>query len=186
MEDILLKLSTYGYIILFVYSFGGGMIAIIAAGVLSYQGSMNLEISIIVALISNFIGDTFLLYASRYNKQIFMPYIKKHRRKLALSHLLMKKYGDKIIIIKKYIYGLKTLIPVAIGLTKYSAVKFSILNFIGATIWAVTLGYGSYYAGDFMVKGVNFISNNPWIMPVIIFILLGTIWYYLSFATKKR
>lgn len=186
MEDILLKLSTYGYIILFLYSFGGGMVAIIAAGILSYQGSMNLELSIAIALVANFIGDTFLFYTSRYNRQIVMPYIKKHRRKLALSHVLMKKYGDKIIVIKKYIYGLKTLIPVAIGFTNYSPIKFSILNFIGAAIWAISLGCGSYFAGNFMIKGVNFIGDNPWIMPIIMAALLGSIWYYFIYATKKN
>lgn len=47
----------------------------------------------------------------RYNKNALMPYIKAHRRKLVLSHILMKKYGDKIIFIQKFVYGLKTLVP---------------------------------------------------------------------------
>jgi membrane protein DedA with SNARE-associated domain len=164
----------------------GGMVAIIAAGVLSYKGVMNLELSIAVALIANFLNDTFLFCVGRYNRQIVMPYIRKHRRKLALSHILMKKYGDKIIIIEKYIYGLKTLVPIAIGFTKYSAVKFSVLNFVGATIWAISIGYGSYYAGDFMVRGVNFAKDNIWIVPIVMLTLATSIWYYFSFATKKR
>ena len=119
MEDILSSLSTYGYIILFLYSFGGGMVAIIAAGVLSYAGKMDLSASIAVAACANIIGSSFLFYMGRYNKKALMPYIRDHRRKLALSHILMKKYGDKIIFIQKFIYGLKTLVPMTIGLTKF-------------------------------------------------------------------
>ena len=91
------------------------MVALIAAGVLSYSGQMDLSFSIAVAFTANAIGDTALFYLSRYNKAQMMPYLKKHRRKLALSHLLMKKYGDKIIFFQKFVYGIKTLIPIAIG-----------------------------------------------------------------------
>jgi len=44
MQEILTSLSTYGYILLFVYSLGGGMVGIIAAGVLSYIGKMDIGI----------------------------------------------------------------------------------------------------------------------------------------------
>ena len=91
------------------------MVAIIAAGVLSYAGKMDLSTSIVVAALANIIGSSFLFYMGRYNKSALMPYIKSHRRKLALSHILMKKYGDKIIFIQKFIYGLKTLVPMTIG-----------------------------------------------------------------------
>jgi membrane protein DedA with SNARE-associated domain len=186
VEEILTSLATYGYIVLFLYSFGGGMVAIIAAGVLSYQGAMNLEISIAVAASANFIGDTTLSILSRYNREAVMPYIKKHRRKLALGHILMKKYGDKIIIIKKFIYGLKTLIPIAVGLTKYPLLKFNILNFIAAIIWALSLGYGSYYAGEYFTKIFHALEDKPYLAPVILLFLIYLIWLYFQKTTKKK
>jgi membrane protein DedA with SNARE-associated domain len=186
VEEILTSLATYGYIILFLYSFGGGMVAIIAAGVLSSRGIMSLEVSIAIAATANFIGDVVLSSVGRYNREIMMPYIKKHRRKLALSHILMKKYGDKIIIIKKFIYGLKTLIPLAVGLTKYPLIKFNILNFIAALIWALSLGYGSYYAGEYFTKIFYMLEDKPYIAPVILLFLVFIIWFYFQKATKKR
>ena len=183
---MLTSLSTYGYIILFLYSLGGGMVAIIAAGVLSFNGQMDLTISIIVAFIANTLGDTLLFYMTRYNKPMMNPYLKKHRRKLALSHILMKRYGDKIIFFQKFVYGIKTLIPMAIGLTKYSFTKFNILNAISALIWAVGLGYVSYSAGEVLMNFANYIGENPWMMPLIVAILLGSLWTYLNVATNKK
>ena len=80
MQDILTNLSTYGYIILFLYSLGGGMVAIIGAGLLSFEGNMNLTLSVIIAAIANFIGDMILVYMGRYNKSSVMPYFKSHKR----------------------------------------------------------------------------------------------------------
>ncbi|MDD3343178.1 MAG: DedA family protein [Sulfurospirillaceae bacterium] len=186
MEDIINSLSTYGYIILFAYSFGGGMVAIIAAGVLSYAGKMDLTVSIIVAFSANAIGSAFLFYMGRYNKHILMPYIKKHRRKLALSHILMKKYGDKIIFLQKFIYGLKTLVPVTIGLTKYPVVKFHIINTISAGLWACILGVGSYLAGDVLTRIAAYFTANPLFAPFLLLSIIALLWFYLQKATQKK
>jgi membrane protein DedA with SNARE-associated domain len=186
LEDIISSLSTYGYIILFLYSLGGGMVAIIAAGVLSYTGKMDLGVSIFIAFLANTIGDSLLFYMGRYNKSQIMPYIKKHRRKLALSHLLMKKYGDKIIFFQKFVYGIKTLVPLTIGLTKYSFTKFNILNAVSAAIWALLLGFSSYYAGGVLTNFASYFSMHPWLAPLIVFSLFGTIWLYFKKVTEKN
>jgi len=186
MQDIINSLSTYGYIILFLYSLGGGMVAIIAAGILSYTGKMDLTTSIAVAFVANAMGDSMLFYMSRYNKAQIMPYLKKHKRKLALSSLLMKKYGDKIIFFQKFVYGIKTLIPMGIGMTKYSAMKFNILNVISALIWSVVLGYGSFRAGKTLTNATSLFSTHPWLAPFIVFCILGGLWYYFKIATQKK
>lgn len=162
------------------------MVAIIAAGILSYAGKMDLSTSIFVAFLANALGDSLLFYMSRYNKSQFMPYLKKHRRKLALSHILMKRYGDKIIFFQKFVYGIKTLIPIAIGLTKYSFLKFNILNIVSAAIWAMILGFGSFYAGNALSNFAGYFSTYPWLAPLCIGTLLLMLWLYLQNATKKR
>jgi len=186
LEEMFTSLSTYGYIILFLYSLGGGMVAIIAAGVLSYSGQMDLTASIVVAAVANALGDTLLFYMSRYNRPQMMPYILKHRRKIALSHILMKRYGDKIIFFQKFLYGIKTLIPLAIGLTKYSFARFNVLNGISAALWAIILGLVSYKAGAPLMRFVGYIGENPWVMPLIVGGLLGSMWLYFQKATKKK
>ncbi len=182
---MLSNLSTYGYIILFLYSFGGGFIALVAAGVLSYMGEMNLYISMLVAFSANFIGDSVLFYLSRYHKNEVMKYLHKHRRKLALSHLLMKKHGSWIIIMQKFVYGIKTLIPLAIGLTKYDFIKFTVLNLIGTALWALAFGFGSYASGEALMKVFAVISEKPYIAPIILIVVGGSIWLYMVKATKK-
>jgi hypothetical protein len=76
MDDMLNNLSTYGYIVLFLYSLGGGFVALLGAGVLSFMGKMDLSLSIAIAMIANFIGDTLMFYMSRYHKREMMEYFK--------------------------------------------------------------------------------------------------------------
>ncbi len=98
----------------------------------------------------------------------------------------MKKYGDKIILFQKFIYGIKTLIPIAIGFTNYSSFKFNLLNIISAGIWAVIIGLLSYKAGESLINISKYISSNPWIAPLVLGGLIGALWLYFQIATKKR
>ena len=148
MEELI---KEWGYIILFLYSFGGGFLALAAAGVLSYTGDLNIVTSIIVAGSSNFIGDQFLFLLARKNKQYAKQMMQKYGRKVALAHLMMKRYGSYVVVIQKYIYGIKTLIPLAMGLTKYDAKKFMMFNILATILWAVIVGYVSYYMGNIIL-----------------------------------
>lgn len=180
------NLSTYGYVVLFLYSLGGGFVALIGAGVLSFMGKMDLTLSITIAFIANFIGDGLLFYMARYHKREMMEYFSKHKRKLAFSHLLLKRRGSWIIVIKKFIYGLKTLVPLAIGLTKYDFWKFSLYNAIGAFIWAIVVGGGSYLFGGAIIEGFKMVSDKPYLAPVTLIIVGGSVWFYLTQATKRK
>lgn len=186
MEDIFSNLATYGYIGLFLYSFGGGFVALLGAGVLSYMGKMDLTTSIAIAFTANALGDIALFYMARYQKSMMMEGLRKHRRKLALSHIMMKKYGSWIILIQKFVYGIKTLIPIAIGLTKYDFKKFAILNVFSAAVWALVVGLGSYYSGKPLMDLAELIGEKPWIAPVILVVMGGGLWFYLEKATKKK
>ncbi|MCD6172874.1 MAG: DedA family protein [Sulfurimonas sp.] len=186
MEDTFSNLATYGYIGLFLYSLGGGFVALLGAGVLSYMGKMDLATSMAVAFVANAIGDVLLFYMARYQKSMMMEGVKKHRRKLALAHVMMKKYGSWIILIQKFIYGIKTLIPIAIGLTKYDFKKFAILNLVSAAVWTLVVGLGSYYSGEPLIELAKLIGEEPWIAPLLVVLFGGGLWLYMEKATKKK
>ena len=186
MEDTLSNLATYGYIGLFLYSLGGGFVALIGAGVLSFTGKMDLTLVIFIAFVANALGDVLLFYMARYQKSMLMEGFRKHRRKLALAHIMMKKNGSWIILFQKFVYGIKTLIPIAIGLTKYDFKKFAILNVLSSAVWALVFGLGSYYSGNALVKFAEIVSDKPWIAPIILVVFGGALWLYMTQATKKK
>lgn len=183
MDEMMANLATYGYIILFFYSFGGGMFALAAAGVLSSLGKMDVTTSVAVAATSNFLGDMILVYLGRYNKAQVMGYFKKHRRKLALSHLLMRRYGTGIIFLQKYVYGVKTLVPLAIGISKYDLRRFALFNLPASAIWGVVVGFGAYFAGEAVVRAAD--SAPGWIMPLFLAAIIGGTLFYVNRITRK-
>ncbi len=186
MQETIEYLIDYGYVILFVYSFGGGMIALLGAGLLAALGKLNLLECMLVAGIANFLGDMVLFYMARYNKTAILPYFSRYRRKLALAQILFKRHGAKIIFFKKYIYGLKTLVPLAIGISKFDIKRFGIINFICSAIWAASVGFVGYYSGEAVKKFAEIYGDQVWLSLGIFVIILSIIWAYFSAATKKN
>lgn len=173
MEEII---QEWGYIALFLYSFGGGFVGLVIAGVLSYAGDLNIFVSMIVAGSSNFIGDQFLFYMARTNKAYANDIMKKYGRKVALAHVLMRRYGSLVVFIQKYIYGIKTLIPLAMGLTKYSFKKFTVFNAFATTLWAIVIGTVSYMMGEVVLTYADEYKYYG-VATILVIILLVTYYF---------
>ena len=168
MEELI---RDWGYIILFLYSFGGGFLALVVAGILSFSGELNIFLAILVAGVANFIGDQFLFTIARNNKSQAKQMMQKHRRKIAMAHLMMRKYGSWVIFLQKYIYGIKTLIPLAMGLTKYDYRKFLIINIFATALWAVFIGSAAYMMGDLVYTYIEEFKSYG--LAFVAIILLG-------------
>lgn len=179
MEELI---RDWGYIILFLYSFGGGFVALVVAGILSYSGELNIIISILVAGTANFLGDQFLFTLARKNKHQAKEMMQKHRRKIAISHLLMRKYGTWVIFIQKYIYGIKTIIPLAMGLTKYDYKKFLFFNILATILWSCVVGMAAYLLGEVVYKYIDELKS---IIPFIIGAILIALFYFYKKIDKN-
>lgn len=186
METISHNLETYGYVALFLYSLGGGFVGLVAAGALSALGYMQIFVAVVVALIANIVGSQALFFLGRFNKKEAMAFLRKHRRKLALSHLLLRKHGSRIIILQKFIYGLKTLVPIAVGLTHFSARRFLVFNTIGAILWAIVFGFGSFFASEFFAQIAHYVSDYPFVMPIVLAVIIGGIIGVIALASRKK
>lgn len=188
MEDIITSISTYGYIIIALYSFGGGFVAIVGGAILASMGELDISLVIIIAGVSNMLGDMFLFYIGKYHKKDLAkyPFFIKHRRKMAYSKILIKKYDTFTIFLQKYVYGVKTLIPIILGLTNYNFSKFAILNVFASILWAISVGLGTFYSSNAIREVFNESELHPIIFPIALISILFLTWKFLDYKTKKR
>jgi len=186
MEDTLTSLTTWGYLAVAFFSFGGSLVVVAAAAVLSYMGKMDLTIALSIAALFNFLGDNFLFYLGKYHKEDIKPYFKKHKQKIALSTLIMRKYGVSAIFIQKFLYGIKTLIPISMSLAKYDFKKFIFYNIFASIIFVGVIGMSSYYASESIIALFNNIKERPWIMPIILFSFIGGAIFIIKYILNRR
>ena len=185
-EKFVYLLKTYGYIILFAWSILEGEAGLIMAGLLSHTGDMNLYIAIFVAGLGGFAGDQIYFYIGRFNKSYVHKKFSGQRRKFALAHLLLMKYGWPIIFIQRYMYGMRTIIPISIGLTRYSAKMFAFINLISAWFWAALTIVPAWYFGEEILVVLSWVKEH-WYFAAPFGIIIGvSIIYYFHKMTKKK
>jgi membrane protein DedA with SNARE-associated domain len=185
LEETLSSLATWGYIGIAFFSLGSSIVVTAATGVFASMGKIDLVTAFMVAIIFNFLGGNLMFYMARYHKSEIMPYLKSHTRKIALVHILFRKYGSLAIIVTKFIYGMKLIVPVSMGLSKYEFKKFIFINIFASILFVCVVGFGGYYAAGSIMVVFDVIKDKPWIAPIILFSIIGTIWYFLEKATKR-
>lgn len=178
-------MKKYGYIILFAWSILEGEMGLIMGGLLSHTGDMWLPMAIFVAGLGGFAGDQIYFYIGRYNKTYVYKKFKNQRRKFALAHLLLQKYGWPIIFVQRYMYGMRTIIPISIGLTRYNGKMFAFINILSAWCWAAITIIPAYIFGEEIIEIVHFAKNHWYIALPIVAVFGGLIYYYFHTKTQK-
>jgi membrane protein DedA with SNARE-associated domain len=184
-ETLVHLLHEHGYIVLFFWSILEGELGLIMAGILTHTGHMNLFLAIFVAGIGGFTGDQIYFYIGRYSKKYIHKKMRKHRRKFAVAHLLLKRYGWPIIFMQRYMYGLRTIIPMSIGLTRYPAKKFALINLLSAWVWAAITILPAYWFGEEILTLLKYAKAHWYFALPVILLALGGL-YTISKKIEKN
>lgn len=186
MEELFVGwMKEYGYIILFIWSMLEGESGLIMAGLLSHTGDMSIFMAIFVAGLGGFAGDQVYFYIGRFNKKYVYRKLKGQRRKLALAHLLLKKYGWPIIFAQRYMYGLRTVIPISIGLTRYDAKTFALINLLSAWCWGALTIVPAWYFGQEILIVIQWAKQHWYFAIPLAGTVGGSIYYYFHKVTDK-
>ena len=187
MEDLLVSLlKEYGYPILFFWSVAEGELGLVMAGLLCHTGDMNIFLSIFVAALGGFAGDQIYFYIGRYNKEYTLDFFREHRRKVALAHLLLKRYGWPIIFIQRYMYGLRTILPMAIGTTKYDKKQFAIINLASAVVWASITILLTWFFGEKILELLRYFKAHWFFAIPVVIAIVGSFYYYINKYSQPK
>ena len=192
MEELFLELlKEYGYVILYLWGILEGEMGLIMGGILSHTGDLQYLMTIFVAGLGGFTGDQIYFYVGRFNKGYIQRKLQKQRLKFAIAHLLLKKYGWPIIFVQRYMYGLRTVSPMSIGITKYSAKKFAIINLLSAWVWAAITVTPAYFYGAEILELLSYAKAHWYFaLPVAGGFLYGVYYYFnkleMYFLEKRK
>ncbi|RKU93423.1 DedA family protein [Helicobacter pylori] len=190
MQEALLRFQEgfkeWGYLILFLYSLGGGYVGIVIASILSATThALDIKITILVAFLGNMVGSGALVVFARYQKREFLKYFHKHRRKLALASLWVKRYAFLMIFVNKYLYGVKSVVPLAIGFSKYPLKRFLWLNVLSSFLWALIVGSVSFKASDWVKTLYERLSHYTSFFVISFALIVLLIWFLLKRYSRK-
>jgi membrane protein DedA with SNARE-associated domain len=141
-------LATYGYLAVAVGTFLEGETILLMAGFAAHRGYLDLWKVILVAFVASFLGDQYYFFlGQRYGDRILARFPSwKPRAKKVLA--LLRKYDTALVLGIRFLYGLRTVGPIVIGMSHVPLFRLVTLNAIGAAIWAPLIAGGGYLLGN--------------------------------------
>jgi membrane protein DedA with SNARE-associated domain len=145
--DLAVVIQNYGYPAVFVGTFLEGETILVLGGFAAHRGYLSLPGVVTAAFAGSLLGDQLFFFLGRFQGRRLLKRLPSWGPKIKRAHAFLETYPTLSILTFRFLYGLRTVVPFAIGSSKVSALRFGVLNVCGAAVWSVAIGLGGYYFG---------------------------------------
>jgi len=115
-----------------------GETAVVVGGVLAHEGLVPLAGVMAAAALGSFAADQLFFAAGRRFREHRRVQRVMRRRAFAAALGFLERHPVGFIFAFRFIYGFRTVSPVAIGTSAVPARRFLAVNAVAAVVWAVT------------------------------------------------
>lgn len=178
--------SHYGYWAVFAGTLAEGETIVVLAGYAAHQGILSLPWVIAVAFAGTFLCDQTIFHIGRRFGPALLARHPRWRARADQAMQLLRRHQNVFIIGFRFLYGLRTASPFAIGMSGVSPRKFFVLNGIAALIWAVAIAGAGFVFGqavDALLKEVARIERASF---GLVLAALAAIWIALGLWRRVR
>ena len=140
-------IENYGYIVVILGTFLEGETILVLAGIAAKLGYLQLYGVVLAAFVGSLTGDQIYFFVGRRHGSAFLARRPNWQIKAAKIHALLERHHIAVVLGFRFMYGLRTVAPFVIGMSRIPTIRFLILNMIGAMLWAMVVGGLSFLFG---------------------------------------
>lgn len=170
-------LSRYGYKVVLIWTFLEGETIVILAGMFAEKLHLDPWLIALYAFCGSFLSDQVMFSLGKYKGESVLRYFPRVARNVDKAGRLFKKYDTILILGFRFVYGVRNVTPILLGISGVSHLKFFILNFIGAAVWALSFSFGGFYAGRAFMKIMGLVGHGIFYVLLAALAAAGLIWF---------
>jgi len=145
-----------GYLTVFLTVAFTGEFGLFAGVALAHKGAVTITGVIILGTAASFVGNTFYFYAGKFLWKRWRFLQKNFGEKVESTSRVVRRYGSPVMLASRFFYGVRNIVPIALGVYGVRFAVFAIYNLIGAFIWAYVFTEGGVIFSSRIMK--NFVS----------------------------
>ncbi|MEW5756975.1 MAG: DedA family protein [Pseudomonadota bacterium] len=138
----------YGYLAILLGTFLEGETILILGGLAAHLGYLNLQGVILAAFLGTWCGDQLYFFLGRLRGQHWLESHSAWKPKASTVFGLMERHQFALILGFRFLYGLRTITPFVLGMSRVPTLRFILLNILGALLWAMCVGLLGYLFGQ--------------------------------------
>jgi membrane protein DedA with SNARE-associated domain len=171
-------IGTHGYWLLALGCLLEGETILVLAGFAAHRGYLNPIAVIAIAAAAGFAGDQFFFWLGRRHGAAVMARWPSLVKQSGRVESLVKRFHATFIIGMRFAYGLRVAGPILLGTTEVSALRFLLLNALGAIIWACLIGGIGWVFGQVAATVMGEIRHiEGWLLLSLV-LVAGLVWWW--------
>jgi len=145
--------SHYGYVAVAVGCLLEGETVLLTAGFAAHRGMLELLPVLAVAFAASALGDQIFFQIGRHQGGRLKARFPALARNAPRVDALLARHHTPLILGIRFMVGLRVAGPILIGSAGVAPLRFTLLNLVGAAVWACAIG-GSGYAFGAVVQSL--------------------------------
>lgn len=168
-------IAQYGLAAIFLGAAFEGETSVVTGGLLAHQHLLPLWGSAAAAVTGSFAADQLFFFAGRHYRDT--KRVRRIAEKPAFAKALdtLDRHPTVFILGFRFLYGLRTISPIAIGTSHVPARTFMVLNAISATVWGVLFTILGYVFGDGLIELVDKVMPKQKLVGVAILVAVAAL-----------
>mgnify|MGYP001627221496 CR=1 FL=1 len=145
---------------------------LVLAGYAAHRGYLDFAAVVGVAWIGAVLGDQFYFWLGRRHGQAVLKRWPKRAESIERALALIDRHPVKLILAMRFAWGLRTALPIAIGLSRVSSIRFFLLNLASAALWAPLVAGTGFAFGAALSRHVQELQRiEHWVLAGLVLLI---------------
>ena len=172
--DLIREHGTLAYGFLFAHSGTNSLLAMLFAGYAAQLEAFDFRTVVLVGWAGGFLGDAVRFWIGRRWGHSLVAQFPKIERGVAVTLKLVERHHLWMILAHRYPHGIRGLAGFAFGMSGISGLRFLVINFVSAGIWALVAAGTGYGFGHLSEKALGEAASGVGFSLLVAF--LGAAW----------
>jgi len=179
-------IETYGYVAVFLGTVLEGETVLIVAGFLAHREYLDLFWVILVAFAGSMTGDQLFFFLGRRHGNGVLERRPGWRDRTERVLRLMERHQWLVVVGFRFVYGLRMVTPLAIGMSRIPTGRFLALNAFGSLLWAVVVAVAGFVVGETLTLMFAGMRHYELRAALAILVAGGVIWAVRALLRRRR
>lgn len=175
--DLSSLVAQYGLFAVFAGTLLEGETVLALAGYAAHRGLLDFAAVVAVAWVGGVMGDQLYFWLGRRHGRRLLQKRPALAAKLARATGLIERHPNLAILAMRFLWGLRTALPVAAGMSRVPGARFVALNLLSATLWAPLVAGLGWVFGAAMARALGTLEHLEMaLVALALMAALGLAW----------
>lgn len=187
--DIAALLAQYGLLVLAIGCLLEGETVLVLAGLAAHQGMLPLPQVFVIAVVFGWLGDQIFFWLGRWKGDAILLRFPSWAKQKPRLDRWIHKYHATVVIMVRFMYGLRVAGPVLIGHSGLCPWKFAFYNAVGALIWAtifIALGWVFGQSAEHILTQINHWGHYVFYVGAVVILVIGFVFWVVNRRRAAR